>query len=163
MKRALLAVSLAACSKTAAPPPPPPPAPAAAPAHHEDRRDPAEAAPPLHLDVVAGDGTHAAWNQDLFDRVPHFESTNHGGESRDTWSLRELARAAAGPNVRVAAVIGDVTKPIDAAAWTDPTRTPIVHRTRRGALKFRWADAAGRWGETEVKDVTRLELARSAH
>ncbi len=60
----------------------------------------------------------------------------------------------------VAVVGGEATKSIDAAAWADPARTPILHTTRRGNLKFRWADKDGAWGDTEVKAVTRLELAR---
>ena len=159
MKRVLCGLLIAACSKagdSAPPPAPAPPAPPAAP-HHEDRNDPPTAAPPLALAVTV-DGAASTWKQDLFDRVPHFTGINNGGESRDTWSLRELAHAAAGANARVTAVIGDIKKPIDPAAWSDASRTPIVHRTRRGTLKFRWADSAGKWGETEVKEVTGLEL-----
>ena len=65
-----------------------------------------------------------------------------------------------GPNARVVAVIGDQRKEIDAAAWADADRTPIVHRTRRGWLKFRWADKSGAWGEADVKDVSGLEIVR---
>ena len=40
-------------------------------------------------------------------------------------------------------------------------RAPVhVHTTRRGTLKFRWADAGGTWDDTEVKDVTRIEIAQ---
>lgn len=157
MKRLALLVALAACGKPAD-------VPAAAtsdvPAtpHHEDRHDPALAAPPLSLAVTI-DGSAATWPQAVFDRTTHFESANNDGEARDTWSLRELVHGAAGPNTRVTAVIGESKQSIDAAAWADPTKTPIVHRTRRGALKFRWADASGKWGETAVKDVTGLEIS----
>ncbi|HEY0191859.1 MAG TPA: hypothetical protein VGC42_12145, partial [Kofleriaceae bacterium] len=82
------------------------------------------------------------------------------GEARDVWSLRELAHQLVGPSARVTAVTGeDGTKAIDAAAWSDATRTPLLHTTRRGTLKYRWADASGKWGETEVKEVSRLEIA----
>ena len=150
MKRLLLAVALVACSKSNASQPP---------AHHEDRHDPAEAIPQLKLDVRV-DGVAATWQQDVFDRVPHFASANKDGEARDTWSLRELVHSAVGPNARVVAVIGDQRKEIDAAAWADADRTPIVHRTRRGWLKFRWADKSGAWGEADVKDVSGLEIVR---
>jgi len=65
-----------------------------------------------------------------------------------------------GPNARVVTVTGDVAKPIDPAAWADPNVTPILHTTKRGTLKFRWANRDGTWRETEVKDVTKLEIAR---
>ena len=106
------------------------------------------------------DGAAATWQQDVFDRVPHLASANKAGESRDTWSLRDLAHTIVGPRARVVAVIGDKREEIGAAAWADPARTPIVHRTRRGWLKFRWAAKDGTWGEAEVKDVSGLEIAR---
>jgi hypothetical protein len=147
MRMTIVLFAIAACSKTTADPP----------AKHEDRHEPAVAAPALALQVTV-DGTATTWKQDVFDRVPHFASANNDGEARDTWSLRELAHSAVGPNARVVAVVGETKKTIDAAAWADPARTPIVHRTRRGALKFRWADKDGKWGEVEVKDVSALEI-----
>jgi hypothetical protein len=57
-------------------------------------------------------------------------------------------------------VTGDgSSKTIDRAAWEDAAREPLLHTTRRGTLKFRWADADGKWADTEVKDVTRIEIA----
>jgi hypothetical protein len=127
--------------------------------HHEDRHDPAIATPPLSLTVTI-DGNAAKWEQAVFDRTPHFESTNNDGEARDTWSLRELVHGAVGPAARITAVIGETKQAIDPAAWADATRTPIVHRTRKGALKFRWADASGKWDDkAAVKDVTGLEVS----
>ena len=172
MRTLWLAVLLAACSKpadkvTADPPPAPAPAPsssAPAPAgsahhrKHEDRREPVVAdAPPLKLDVVAH-GATTTWQADAFARVARYTLGNDG-EARDVWSLRELAHQLAGPTARVVKVTGDDSQTVDAAAWDDPQRTPILHTTRRGTLKFRWADAAGKWGESSVKDVTRIELA----
>jgi len=153
MKRLLLAVVLVACSKSDASQPASQKA-----QHHEDRSDRAEAMPPLKLSVTI-DGQTATWQQDVFDHTPHFASTNKDGETRDTWSLRELVHTAVGPTARVVAVIGDKRKEIDAAAWADASRTPIVHRTRRGWLKFRWAEKDGTWAEAEVKDVSGLEIA----
>jgi hypothetical protein len=148
---ALLVVLLGACSKHADPPA------AGSAAHHEDRHDPAIATPPLSLAVTI-DGSAATWPQAVFDRTTHFASANNDGEARDTWSLRELVHGTVGATARVTTVIGETRQVIDAAAWADPTKTPIVHRTRRGGLKFRWADATGAWGETGVKDVTGLEI-----
>jgi hypothetical protein len=171
MKHLVLVVALVACSKHADTPATGSAAPSegavgsaepsAAPAkpHHEDRHDPAVATPPLSLAVTI-DGNAAKWEQAVFDRTQHFESTNNDGEARDTWSLRELVHGSVGPAARVTMVIGETKQTIDAAAWADATRTPIVHRTRRGALKFRWADAAGKWDDAAaVKDVTGLEIS----
>jgi hypothetical protein len=127
------------------------------PHHREDRGDPADKPAALTLTVTV-DGAAATWTQDAFAKTPHFAGVNNGGESRDVWSLRELAHTLVGANARVVAITGDITKPIDAAAWADATRTPIVHTTRRGTLKFRWADKDGKWLDTEVKDVTKVEL-----
>lgn len=126
---------------------------------HEDRRDPVEAnAPPLKLEVATG-GKTATWQQADFDKVAKY-TKGTDGEARDVWSLRELAHQLAGPNARVTAVTGeDGTKPIDAAAWGDASKTPLLHTTRRGTLKFRWADGDGKWGESVVKDVTKIEIA----
>lgn len=126
---------------------------------HEDRREPVVAnAPPLKLDVTAN-GTTSTWHQDAFDKVARY-TLGTDGEARDVWSLRELVHQLAGPTARVASVTGeDGTKTIAPAAWDDAARTPLLHTTRRGTLKFRWADAAGTWGESEVKDVARIELA----
>ena len=152
MKQLVLLVALAACSNH-----PDPPAAGSAAPHHEDRHDPAIATPPLSLAVTI-DGSAATWQDDVFDRTAHFESKNNDGEARDTWSLRELVHTV-GATARVTAVIGETRLAIDAAAWADSTKTPIVHRTRRGGLKFRWADASGKWDDTGVKDVTALEIS----
>jgi hypothetical protein len=178
-KPGLIAATIAslavACSKSDKPPPPADPAAATKPSEpagsdarphhrkHEDRHEPAVPdAPPLQL-AVAIDGAASTWHQDAFDKVARFTGNTRAsdGEARDVWSLRELAQALVGPTARVTAVTGDgVTKALDRAAWGDASRTPLLHTTRRGTLKFRWADAAGTWGETEVKDVTKIEIAK---
>jgi len=161
MKHLALLVALAACNKHADPPAPAAGSAvgsAAVAAPHEDRHDPAVAAAPLSLAVTI-DGSAATWQQAVFDRTPHFASTNNDGEARDTWSLRELVHGTVGVTAHVTAVIGETRLAIDAAAWADPTKTPIIHRTRRGGLKFRWADATGKWGDAAVKDVTGLEIS----
>ena len=156
MRWALL-IAIAACSKTADPPAE---ATKQEAAKHEDRREPASAAPKLNLAVTIA-GTAAAWTGELFARVPKLAGVASDGEARDTWSLRELVQRNVGPGARVVAVTGaDGKRSIEAAAWEDAARTPILHTTRRGTLKFRWADQDGRWGETIVKDVTALEIAR---
>jgi hypothetical protein len=126
---------------------------------HSDRREPVVAnAPPLKLDITAS-GTTSTWQKDAFDKVARY-TKGTDGEARDVWSLRDLVHQLAGPTARVASVTGeDGTRTIAPTAWDDATRTPLLHTTRRGTLKFRWADAAGTWAEAEVKDVTRIELA----
>ena len=171
----LAALTAVACSKSVDAPPPAPAATersAAAPADpdrpnhrnggkHEDRHDPAVAALQLQL-TVAIHGTASRWGQDAFARVAKYTKNDKAsdGEAREVWSLRELAHTLVGPTARVTAVSGDGSKTIDRAAWDDAAREPLLHTTRRGTLKFRWADAAGKWGDTEVKDVTRIEIAK---
>jgi hypothetical protein len=160
---------VAACSKPAnkAPAADPPAAAADTPAgsgsahhrKHEDRREPVVAdAPALALEVTVK-GATSTWRQDAFDKVAKY-TKGSDGEARDVWSLRELAHQLVGPTARVTSVTGDAgSRPIEAAAWDDAKRTPLLHTTRRGTLKFRWADGNGVWGESEVKDVTRIEIA----
>src|SRR5690349_11824422 len=127
----------------------------------EDRHDPA-AAPQLQL-TVAINGAVASWGPDAFGKVAKYAGNDKAsdGEAREVWSLRQLAHTLVGPTARVTAVAGDGgSKTIDRAAWDDAAREPLLHTTRRGTLKFRWADAAGKWGDTEVKDVTRIEIAK---
>ena len=171
MVRALVValVFAAACSKTEKKPDPPPatsaaltPSASASSRGHkrEDRHDTAEKPATLSLEVKIG-GASKTWAKDSFDRVPKMTKGNIGndGEDRDTWSLRELAHVLVGPKARVVSVVGpEETKSIDAAAWADASRTPIVHTTRRGTLKFRWADKDGKWSDAEVEDVTRLDI-----
>ena len=171
----IAAVTAAACSKSVDAPPPAQSAAersAAAPADpdkphhrdggkHEDRHDPA-AAPKLQL-AVAINGAAASWGPDAFDKVATYTKNDKAsdGEAREVWSLRELAHTLVGPAARVTAVAGDGgSKIIDRAAWDDAAREPLLHTTRRGTLKFRWADADGKWDDTEIKDVTRIEIAQ---
>lgn len=127
---------------------------------HEDRALPAVAPPVLRLEVAI-DGAPMTWAADAFARVPPATANNRGGDARDVWSLRALATTLVGPGARVVAVgAAGQTVAITADAWADPARTPILHTTRRGTLKFRWADARGAWATALVDDVTRLELVR---
>ena len=125
---------------------------------HGDRHEAVEdSGVPLKLDAKIGAATKT-WGRDALDRVPRFTAGTDGAD-REMWSLRELAHTLVGPTARVVAIIGPrETRRLDAAAWADATRTPIVHTTRRGTLKFRWADKDGKWGDVEVVDLSRLEI-----
>ena len=163
----LVFVLVAACSKKETPPAPAPSASVASPLmsasggrKHEGRKEDrheAAAAAKLTLAVAVG-GEKKTWTADDFAKVAKTKGTANDGDDRDTWSLRDMAHTLVGPNARVTAVIGDTKAAIDPAAWTDAQRTPIVHTTRRGALKFRYTDAKGKWGEADVSDVTGLEI-----
>ncbi|MEO8698940.1 MAG: hypothetical protein ABI867_02820 [Kofleriaceae bacterium] len=149
MRRLCMLLALVACSKDAGD----------SPAKHEDRHEPAAAPTKFAITVTIG-GTTETWSEAALADVPKMAGSANDGESRDTWSLRELVHRKVGPKARVISVTGaDGKKPIDLAAWDDPARTPIVHVTRRGALKFRWADQAGAWSDTVAKGVTGLEIA----
>ena len=131
------------------------------PHHKNDRREPQEGADQLALTItVAGAPDTLAWGPAEFAKIKQLDGTASDGEARDTWSLAELVHANLGPTARVTVVTGEGKATIDAAAWADPKRVPILHTTRRGTLKFRWSDPAGKWGETVVKDVTALEVVK---
>ena len=128
---------------------------------HEDRHDRATSPARLVLDVTVGDQT-TTWRESDFARVAKLPGTNRDGEARDVWSLRALADTLVGKGAAVIAVTGESGRVmISPDAWADPTRTPILHTTRRGSLKFRWTDKDGAWGDTSVRDVTRLEIAKA--
>ena len=142
----VIAIAAAACSKSAPAPP----------AKHEDRHDPQTAPSKLRLEVEAG-GATTVWGDTEFAKVAKIPGAASDGDARDTWSVRELVHALVGPSARVETVIGpDGPTAITAQDWNDSTRTPILHTTRRGTLKFRWADANGAWGDTAVRDVSRI-------
>ncbi len=159
-----------ACSKKDTPPAPAPAASVVSPltsasghgkgrgeGHREDRHDPAMTTK-LSLAVTVG-GEKKTWTADDFAKVPKTKGVANDGEDRETWSLRDVAHTLVGPNARVTAVIGSTKATVDTNAWNDAAHTPILHTTRRGALKFRYADAKGAWGESEVNDVTGLEIS----
>lgn len=124
------------------------------------REDRHEGAVPAKLELAVSIGAEKrTWHAADFAKVPTSKGTANDGEDRETWSLREIAHTLVGPSARVVAVVGDKRVAIDAAAWSDPKRIPVLHTTRRGALKFRYTDAAQVWGESEVSDVTGLEIA----
>ena len=127
---------------------------------HEDHRDEAVAdAGALKLDAKIG-GALSTWHKAAFDKVPRF-TLGSDSEGRDVWSLRELARTLVGPNARVVAIYGRrETLRLEPSVWNDATRTPILHTTRRGTLKFRWADKDGTWDDAELSDITLLEIER---
>jgi hypothetical protein len=158
----VLALSLLGCGSkdtTDAPAPAAAPAKAEKPHHHEDRKDPQAGASKLALAITAG-ADKSTWTEAQFAAVPKIDGKATDGEARDTWNLRDLAHANLGPTARVTAVIGESRIEIKDTEWADAARIPILHTTRRGTLKFRWADAAGKWGETAVKEVTGLEIQR---
>lgn len=131
--------------------------PAAAPVR-EDRDPPAERPAALSLEVTI-DGKAATWNQDVFDKVGKLPGADRGGEARAVWSVRALATEMAGPGARVVSVSSDEsTMAITPEQWADAEQTPILHSTRRGTFKFRWAKKSGEWLGDAVRDVTRLEI-----
>jgi hypothetical protein len=113
----------------------------------------------LTLDVAVGSDM-MTWKKDDFAKVAEY-TLGSDGNARDVWSMRDLATQLVGSNAHVVAVTGEGgTKAMGSADWMDSSKTPVLHTTRRGTLKFTWADGQGNWGETVVKDVTRIEIAR---
>lgn len=157
---AVVVLCVGACSKKEEAAPGPAAGSAAdKPHHHEDRRDPQAAPTKLALTVAIAGKPGVTWSADDLAKVPKMTGTASDGEARETWSLRELAHQLVGPSARVTAVIGEGGKvEIDDAKWNAADETPILHSTRRGTLKFRYADKAGAWGDTVAKEVTGLEI-----
>ena len=129
-------------------------------APHEDRREAQTAPSKLRLEVTVG-GAKSTWSDGEFAEVAKITGAASDGEARDTWSLRALVKKHVGPTARVVSVTGEGgSKPIDEGAWKDAARIPIVHVTKRGALKFRWSDPSGKWEDTSVKDVTAIDVVK---
>jgi len=85
-----------------------------------------------------------------------------GKAPRDAWSLRTLAAHIAGKTARVTAIRGEGDREIilDAEAWRDPSRTPVIRLNRRGKFKFHWADADHRPAEGEqLRNVSTLVIS----
>lgn len=164
----VLAVLAAGCKRkdeAAAPPPAassvasPVTAPSTSAGGKHRREDRHAGAVPAKLELAVTIGTEKkTWHAADFAKVPMSKGTANDGEDRETWSLRDVAHTLVGPNAKVVAVLGDKRAAIDAAAWGDPKRVPVLHTTRRGALKFRYTDAAGVWADSEVSDVSGLEI-----
>ncbi|MEO6772254.1 MAG: hypothetical protein ABI467_04435 [Kofleriaceae bacterium] len=151
----LVIACVVACSNKEAPTA----APTEKPHHHEDRRDPQTAPTELAIAVAIAGKPSTTWTAKDFANVTKMPGKATDGQARDTWSLRELAHQLVGPTARVTAVIGEGKKVvIDAATWNATDKTPILHSTRRGTLKFRYADATGAWGDTIAKEVSGLEI-----
>jgi len=157
---AVVVLCVGACSKKEeAAPGPAGSAAAEKPHHHEDRHDPQAAPTKLALTVAIAGKPGVTWTADDLAKVPKMTGTASDGEARETWSLRELAHQLVGPSARVTAVIGEGGKvEIADAKWNAADQTPILHSTRRGTLKFRYADKTGAWGDTIAKEVTGLEI-----
>lgn len=93
--------------------------------------------------------------------APVLGVTGDSGEPRVVWRLRELAALAAGPDVRVARVVGEggQVAELDEVAWRDGGRTPVLRVNRDGLLKFCWLGADGQVaGGEQVRSVRQLLL-----
>ncbi|MGE0401303.1 MAG: hypothetical protein AB7T06_31645 [Kofleriaceae bacterium] len=115
----------------------------------------------ISIEVTVG-GNVATWTRATLSSVPRtIMSADAHNKWRQGWSLRRLAKELVGPTARVARVMGsDRETKIDANAWADLTRTPVVHVTDEGTLSFRWAAADETWGDVEVHEVTALEIVQ---
>jgi hypothetical protein len=68
-----------------------------------------------------------------------------GDGKRDAWPLRELVRTLVSERAVAFELVGEGGRKlaIDAAAWRDPARIPILRVNRRGLLRFNWVSPAG--------------------
>jgi hypothetical protein len=117
------------------------------------------AAAPLRV-VVTG-GAPTTWAPDALAQVAHF-AIHADGADKDAWSLRDVAHKLVGPTARVTAVVdGDGTHAkIDAKAWGDAKKTPVLRINRRGMYKIEWVDKDGNLTmDDDVRDVRSVEVA----
>jgi hypothetical protein len=90
-------------------------------------------------------------------------SKGTGGKAR-IYALKEALGTLVAPGARVVAVhLGDgSTVSVDAKAWTDATRSPVVWQNRRGLFKLGWLDDKGQAMPTnmELRDVRALDVIK---
>ena len=86
----------------------------------------------------------ATWSAAELGKLERVTFTSRDGEKTSGYSLRALARAAAGVGARVSAVdAGSGSVAIDEKAWDDGSKTPVLRVNARGELKLDWAGADG--------------------
>ncbi len=87
--------------------------------------------------------------------------TPGSNKRQEAWDLRALVRLAGGADARLIRVAGETGEPIaiQADAWADATRMPVVRLNRRDQWKFHWSLAdGGRTDGPELRGVTTLEI-----
>jgi len=112
---------------------------------------------------VVGAGSAVVWTHADLDRVARLPYTNDDAESREAWSLRDLARVLVGAGARVTAVDGEGRQvALDPQRWGDPALLPVLRVTRRGLVKFQWLTTklAHLDGDTGLRGVTGLRIER---
>jgi len=139
------------------------------------REDAVASAAPRKAPAEAGsvevfvDGEHTiTWTSAELSGFETLELGSRGGAARpatEAWPLRELVRDLAGPDASVAALQGQGGRSvkIDAAAWNDSERIPVLRLNRRGQFKFEWLSASlkptrGR----QMRAVNRIDVSRGS-
>ena len=102
------------------------------------------------------DGEARPWTEDDLAEVEPV-TIDEAGADRDAFSLRTLAAELVGPGAAVVEVRGETTTMLDAEAWADASRVPVLKLNRRGMLKLVWLDPGGQpTAGAEVRGVTEL-------
>lgn len=113
----------------------------------------------ISLAVTVSGGRAQVWTLETLERAPRLTAADGHGDDRDAWSLRVLAAELVGKSARVTAITGDEgRRVIEAEAWADPARVPILRANRDGGFKFRWIEKDGSLGDTELRNVKALEV-----
>lgn len=101
----------------------------------------------------------ATWGEAELSKLAPVTVTGRDGETAAAWSLRDLAKAAGGDGARVDRVTGG-GKPvaIDAAAWNDTSRIPLLRRNARGEIKLDWSSNGARAEGPEAFGVTAIHV-----
>jgi hypothetical protein len=108
--------------------------------------------PAPSIEVTVAGSPAGTWTAEELSKVPRFGDAG----DREIWSLRDATRVLVGPKARVVALVGDGKRvTVDAQAWADRSRTPILKLNRGHAFKFLWLPEKD--GAPELKGIQKIE------
>ncbi len=127
---------------------------------------PAKSDEPVHLDVVVDGAESKTMTLASTNVKPLVLPSGDGSGQRDAWPLRDLTRVFAQSRdaavVEVTAKSGEHVR-IDAAAWRDASKMPVLRVNRHGRMKLQWLSPNLEPIDDAImiKDVSKIRIERS--